>query len=196
MAFYGSLSRAQRGVLGRGQTLTFGQLTHEQKSRAERAVFGGDSRYNLRITYAEGSGGWGYIDPTDQLPNGLPPRAKIVGTRHVDTSISFIDKTDGGYSQFWSVSVPDKSFEFWSGPGPRAPAGGKSVTEYAVRYNDRVELRIELQPGHAVGIDITSRLARKQVPTVKFAELPKSAQDAVEKGWETLKSFGGIGRGD
>ena len=98
--------------------------------------------------------------------------------------------------EFGAVSVPHKGAFGGTGLAVPYPEGRESVTEYIVRFNNRVEFWIEMEPGHTFGTEFTDSHSRREVSTVKFEALSAEAQTAVKKWWESRRSSFGDGRRD
>jgi hypothetical protein len=188
MSFYSRLTDQQRKWLDEGNTLTVSQLSPDQKRWANTVVFGADNNGNYMMEGPGRSASWN-ADTTDQLPQGLPPTNRIKGKLIEQTYIQFVNKGAKEFRVFWTESMENKG-RFWSGPPPTYPTQAEKVTEYVVRRNHRVEVRIETTPDTFFGNDVRDDLPYSETKTVKFEDLTEAERKAVEAGWKELKSFG------
>lgn len=209
MALYGRLSRDQRRQLATGERLPLSSLSKRQLDVVARMVYGAEGR----IDFEEVEGApppaepmdeiyYDTLDsePTEVLPNGLPPNGFIqIAVTNQDTFLTRAVGEDGreaiypsdvmalAWSQFakerpdlfpWASSMPT---------GEKFQLGATTVLDIKIRFTQRHSLQEQLR----------DTVVPENAPWMSFEQLPQAVKQKIaEQVAQLRKSYEGVKAGD
>jgi len=179
LKLWGSLTREQRSLLVSGQKIAFKDLTPEQSGLVEREAFHRSFKSISGEINVEAGDIRRYMEPTECLPNGLPPNGTLSVTAQSAPAILASSTTVNvrmSFARVFDAAGLGSSLAYYEGASPdsnpmfdRYQIVQRVNYSFVYRYDGVVSDRSDL---HDIVVPADST-------PVAFADLPKDVQDQV-----------------
>jgi hypothetical protein len=182
---YGSLTKFQRDALRQGKTLSYAGLTATQRRAAETLAFG---RQYSNYSEVLNPNGRSFLDPCEELPQGLVPQCGLRAKYTQNARILFLDPAEKNRT-YYQTEASAQEVGFWSGPPPMVPKSGVQTTLFQVCNFEQIDFQWELLPGHTKTMTFQGPMSAPAEKPVTLDKLKEPYRSAARKGLDFMKSF-------
>jgi hypothetical protein len=207
LRFYGTLSPTQKQTALKGGAFVFGQLSPQQQGLWRKLAFGANSRIRLAgeksedlpFAFALAMMGGGANDfrqePTELLPNGIPPQAQL----GFNVTTQPIASPSGNSIGFLGVLGPDELAlmkMFKEDPNMSAVSGFMpSMEKLKVGERSVIAMTLQLPQEAFIKETLNDNRMPPDAPVASMSNLPEPFQKLIAERLEVLKKspFGSIG---